>query len=81
MQTNWPETDPCIVVIGTDMFMIGGTTKNGSKTDNTWGFRLNRTGAWFQVGDYLTTKRSGAACLVDKLTKDVLTIGGNEGDT
>jgi len=77
---NWPEKDPCIVVIGTDMFMIGGTTKNGTKTDKSYGFRLNFTGTWFEVGDYLTTRRSGATCLVDKLTKDVFTIGGNEGD-
>ena len=67
-----------MVVIGTDMFMIGGRTKDGNKSDKTYGFRLNRTGTWFEVMDYLTTRRSGAACLVDKLSKDVFSIGGND---
>ena len=80
LNPNWPEKDPCLVVIGTDMFMIGGMTKDGNKTDKTYGYRLNRTGTWFEVVDYLTTRRSGASCLVDKLTKDVFTIGGNEGE-
>ena len=77
---NWPVKDPCIVVIGTDMFMMGGTTANETRTAKTYGFRLNSTGTWFEVGDYLTTRRSGAACFADKLTKDIFTIGGNEGD-
>ena len=80
MNPKWPEKDPCMVVIGTDMFMIGGRTKDGNKSDKTYGFRLNRTGTWFEVMDYLTTRRSGAACLVDKLSKDVFAIGGNDDD-
>lgn len=62
------------------MFLIGGKNKNKRKLNTTYGYRLNakeKTGAWFQVKDYLTTPRSNAACVVDKLTKDVFTIGGN----
>ena len=77
---EWPKQDPCLAVVGTDLFVVGGRNKNGSRTDKTFGYRLNKTGTWFEVKDYLTTKRSGATCLVDKLTKDIFTIGGNEGN-
>ena len=77
---NWPKENPCLAVIGTDLFVVGGTTTNGIRSDKTYGYRLNETGIWFEVKDYLTTKRSGATCLVDKLTKDIFTIGGNEGN-
>ena len=76
---DWPKQDPCLAVIGTDLFVVGGTNKNGKSTKKTFGYRLNQTGTWFEVKDYLTSKRTGATCLVDKLTKDVFAIGGNEG--
>ena len=77
----WPCEDPCMAVIGTDMFLIGGKNKNRRRLNTTYGYRLNakeKTGTWFQVKDYLTTPRSNAACVVDKLTKDIFTIGGQE---
>ena len=67
------------MVIGTDLFIMGGETATEPITKKTYGFRLNSTGTWFVVGDYLTTRRAGATCFADKLTKDVFTIGGNEG--
>ena len=77
---NWPTNDPCMVVIGTDLFVIGGELKDGTPSDRTYGYRLNKTGTWFEVKDFLTTKRSGAACFADKNTKDIFVIGGNAGD-
>jgi len=76
---NWPAKDPCMVVIGTDMFMIAGTNTNGKRLGNTYGYRLNTTGIWFESMEYLTTARAKAACFVDKKTKDIFTVGGNVG--
>ena len=76
---NWPMKDPCMVVIGTDLFVIGGTIQDGSKSDKSYGYRLNKTGTWFEVKDFLTSKRAGATCFADKLTKDIFVIGGNDG--
>jgi len=76
---DWPKENPCLAVVGTDLFVVGGTAKDGHMTSKTYGYRLNKTGTWFEVKDYLTSQRSGATCLVDKLTKDVFTIGGNQG--
>ena len=75
-----PKNDPCLVVIGTDLFVIGGVNSAEAKIDNSWGYRLSKTGKWFKVMDYLLTKRSKAACVVDKHTKDIFTIGGNSGN-
>ena len=75
-----PKNDPCLVVVGTDLFVIGGLNSGSTKSNNTWGYRLSETGKWFKVMDYLLTKRSKAACVADKLTKDILTIGGNSGN-
>ena len=71
-----------MVVIGTDMFMIGGTNKEGEKLNTTYGYRINATtstGMLFMVMEYLTTFRSKAACFVDKKSKDIFTVGGNVG--
>ena len=75
-----PKRDPCLAVIGTDLFVIGGLNSANNKIDNTWGYRLSESGTWFKVMDYLLTKRAGAACVVDKRTKDIFTIGGNSGN-
>ena len=76
---DWPKANPCLAIVGTDLFVVGGTTKDGQMTSKAYGYRLNKTGTWFEVKDYLTSERSGATCLVDKLTKDIFTIGGNQG--
>ena len=68
-----------MVVIGTDLFVIGGKLKEGGNSDKTYGYRLNKTGTWYEVKDFLTTKRAGAACFADKVTKDIFVIGGNAG--
>ena len=61
------------------MFIIGGRNNNGKKLKKTYGYRLNKTGFWFEANQHLTTPRDMAACFVDKKTKDVFTVGGNIG--
>ena len=74
---KWPKIDPCMVVVGTDLFVIGGYNNNKERIKWSWYYRLSGTGRWNQVMDYLMTKRANAACVVDKKSKDVFTIGGN----
>ena len=70
--------DPCMVVVGTDLFVIGGLNSKSQRITNSWGYRLSQTGTWFEVMDYLMTKRANATCIVDKSSKDIFTIGGNK---
>ena len=77
---DWPKENSCLAVVGTDLFVVGGTAKDGHMTSKTYGYRLNKTGTWFEVKDFMTTKRAGAACFADKVTKDIFVIGGNAGD-
>ena len=84
--TKLPKSDPCMVVIGTDLFVIGGTNHDGIPTNNTWGYRLTKQAdhgkapeRFFEIQWYLMNTRTGASCIVDKYSKDVWTIGGNKG--
>ena len=70
--------DPCMVVVGSDLFVIGGLNSGSQRISNSWGYRLSKKGTWFEVRDYLMTERANAACIVDKHTKDIFAIGGNK---